>query len=82
MLFSKRAVLPEQSAVKPSGFVVVDIEPTGFAVATDRVYEIGIVTLSPSGAVTDRYETLVRPDSSLSPRLGRALEHAPSFALA
>jgi DNA polymerase III epsilon subunit-like protein/tetratricopeptide (TPR) repeat protein len=80
MLFSKRAVLPEQSAVKPSGFVVVDIEPTGFAVATDRVYEIGIVTLSPSGAVTDRYETLVRPDSSLSPRLGRALEHAPSFA--
>jgi DNA polymerase III epsilon subunit-like protein/tetratricopeptide (TPR) repeat protein len=80
MLFPRRAARHDQSAVKPSAFVVVDIEPTGFVVATDRVYEIGIVTLSPSGAVTDRYETLIRPDSNLSPRLSRALEHAPSFA--
>ena len=49
-------------------------------VATDRVYEIGIVTLSASGSVIDRYETLVQPDSDLSPRLRRALERAPSFA--
>lgn len=80
MLFPRRAARHGQSAVKPSAFVVVDIEPTGFVVATDRVYEIGIVTLSISGAVTDRYQTLIRPDSNLSPRLSPALEHAPSFA--
>jgi len=80
MLFRRRPVLPEQSTAEPRGFVVVDIEPTGFLVPTDRIYEIGIVSLSPSGAVTDRYQTLVRPDCSLSSRLSSALEHAPSFA--
>lgn len=80
MFGRRRTPSSKPSALEAARFVVVDIEPTGFVASTDRVYEIGIVTLSGSGDVTDRYETLVRPDSSVSPRLSRALEHAPSFA--
>ena len=80
MPFRRHASSSERSPVEPTRFVVVDVEPTGFVVAKDRIYEIGIVTLARSGALIDRYETLVRPDCSLSPRLDRALERAPSFA--
>jgi DNA polymerase III epsilon subunit-like protein/tetratricopeptide (TPR) repeat protein len=61
-------------------FVTIDTETTGFQVATDRIYEIGIVTIDRSGDVLDRYETLIRPTGvELSKRLSPALQDAPSF---
>lgn len=60
--------------------VVVDVETTGFVKATDRVYEVGIVTFDGAGTVVDRFETLVRPDGPLSERLAGPLADAPSFA--
>jgi len=59
--------------------VVVDVETTGIVKATDRVYEIGIVTFDSAGSVVDRFETLVRPDCALSARLEGPLSAAPSF---
>lgn len=62
-------------------YAVIDLETTGFEVAIDRIYEIGIVVLDGGGDVLESYETLVRPDGdvALSKRIGPAVEDAPTF---
>jgi len=48
------------------GFAVIDFETTGFlANKHDRVIEIGVVHVSPTGAITGQWETLVNPNRDL-----------------
>lgn len=65
-------------------FAVIDLETTGF-VNRDRVLEIGVVQLDPTGAVEGRWRTLVQPDraidnSSVHGVTPSDLVDAPSFA--
>jgi DNA polymerase-3 subunit epsilon len=47
-------------------FVVVDVETTG-VYNSDRVVEIGAVTLSPRGEVVDEWDTLINPERDVGP---------------
>src|SRR5687767_7263481 len=50
------------------GFAVVDVETTGFSPARgDRMVEIAIVHLSPSGEVEGLWETLLNPMRDVGP---------------
>ena len=62
-------------------FAVVDVETTGIDASRDRIVEVAVLTCDPAGRVSDRYETLVRPD--LMPLIGpraEMLAEAPTFA--
>lgn len=50
-------------------FAVVDVETTGlFTSMHDRVAEIAVVRVDSSGAIVDRWETLVNPQRDLGPQ--------------
>lgn len=60
-------------------FVVVDVETTGLQPRTERIIEIAIALMDPSGWVIDEWASLIRPDDrELTGRL-TALEDAPVF---
>jgi DNA polymerase-3 subunit epsilon len=67
------------------GYAVIDFETTGLWPARhDRVIEVGIVQVSPSGEIEGEYETVVNPGRDLGPthihRLrGSDVADAPSF---
>lgn len=49
-------------------FSVVDLETTGFAAhMADRVIEVAVVSVDPSGTVTDTWHSLVNPDRDPGP---------------
>ena len=49
------------------GYAVVDIETTGFSYKHGhRIVEIGVVELSPEGAVQDSWETLINPQRHIA----------------
>jgi DNA polymerase-3 subunit epsilon len=63
--------------------VVVDTETTG-VYPSDRVIEVAAITLTPSGQVVDRWETLIQPQRDVGPthihRISPSmLTHAPTF---
>lgn len=67
-----------------AGFAVLDFETTGFA-ANDRVVEVGLVLLSPEGAVEDEWSTLLNPGRDVGPTgvhgiTARDVVGAPDFA--
>jgi DNA polymerase III epsilon subunit family exonuclease len=45
----------------PTGFVVVDVETTGFSPDDDRIVEVGIVTLDGEGDEVDSFSSLIDP---------------------
>lgn len=47
-------------------FVVIDVETTG-VLNSDRIVEVGVVTLSPNGTVVDEWDTLVNPERDVGP---------------
>ena len=51
-----------------SGFVVFDIETTGFGAERDRIIEIGAVKVE-NGKITDKYSTFVNPKVPIPPRI-------------
>lgn len=60
---------------------VIDVETTGLNWSLhDRVCEIGIVLLSPSGEILDIYETLVNPERDLGPTHIHGLDAAECLA--
>jgi DNA polymerase III epsilon subunit-like protein len=62
-------------------FAVIDVETTGIDASCHRVIEVAVLTCDWTGAVLDRFESLVRPDD-LAPVGQRAemLAGAPTFA--
>jgi DNA polymerase-3 subunit epsilon len=74
------------SAVAGVGFAVVDLETTGlYAGGTDRVVELGVVLLDPTGAPQDQWSTLVNPGRGVGPTdrhliSAREVLEAPTFA--
>ncbi|GBD23968.1 DNA polymerase III PolC-type [bacterium HR29] len=76
--------LPVIRAKLPAPVVVVDLETTGFFPRRDRVVEVALVTLDPTGKVEERFDTLVNPRRDPGPvrRHGirpRDLVDAPEF---
>lgn len=67
------------------GFAVIDLETTGlFPAKHDRIVEIGIVLVSPSGEIESRHETLVNPERDMGPQhihgiSAAAASQAPTF---
>ena len=54
------------------GYAVIDFETTGLWPARhDRVIEVGIVQVSPSGEIEGEYETVVNPGRDLGPTQDR-----------
>lgn len=67
-----------------AGFAVVDVETTGVR-KSDRVIEIGVVTLNHHFRVVDEYETLIDPGRDIGPThihgiTPSMVSMAPSFA--
>jgi len=68
-----------------SGYAVVDLETTGIHPGRhERIAEVAVVHVSPSGVITGTWETLVNPGRDLGPQRIhgiRAAEilHAPTF---
>lgn len=68
------------------GYAVVDVETTGLRPSwSDRVIEIGVVHLDPSGRVTGEWATLINPERDLGPQHVHRIEaadlrYAPNFA--
>lgn len=69
-----------------NGYAVIDFETTGFSPAHGhRIIEIGLVHVSPTGAIERTFETLLHPNRDLGPVhvhqiRGRDVENAPTFA--
>lgn len=67
------------------GFAVIDLETTGlFPAKHDRIVEIGIVLVSPTGEIESRHETLVNPERDMGPQRihgisAAAASRAPTF---
>ena len=49
------------------GFAVVDLETTGFSPLQERIVEVAVVVLDPSGAELDAFCTLVDPERDPGP---------------
>ncbi len=67
-----------------AGFAVVDVETTGFSAAFDRVVELAVVLLDPTGAETGAFSTLLDPGRPPGPThvhgiTAAMLEGAPTF---
>ncbi|MFC4585714.1 exonuclease domain-containing protein [Sphaerisporangium corydalis] len=73
-------------ANEPVGYAVLDLETTGLRPSWhDRIVEVGIVHLDPSGEPTGEWGTLVNPERDLGPRHIHGIDaadirHAPRFA--
>lgn len=69
-----------------NGYAVIDFETTGFSPAQGhRIIEIGLVHVSPSGAIERTFETLLHPGRDLGPVhihqiRGHDVADAPTFA--
>ncbi|MFC0863643.1 exonuclease domain-containing protein [Sphaerimonospora cavernae] len=69
----------------PLGYAVIDVETTGLAPRrNDRVIEIGVVHLTPTGEVTGEWATLLNPERDLGPQhihgiRAADVRHAPTF---
>lgn len=66
-------------------FAVVDVETTGLRPPSDRVVEIAVIRMRPSGEVVDTFETLVNPDrdvgsTSIHGITAEMVAYAPSFS--
>lgn len=73
----------QQTAI--GGFAVVDLETTGLYPTKDRIVEVGVVHMSPDGAVTERLATLVNPQRDVGATrihglTAKDLADAPTFA--
>jgi DNA polymerase-3 subunit epsilon len=68
-----------------SGYVVVDLETTGFSPAMqDRVVEIGCVLVDEDGAIQEHWSTLINPERDMRATLVHGItaadvEVAPTF---
>lgn len=69
----------------PAMLAFVDVETSGLSVTRDRIIEIGIVRVE-NGKIVDTYQTLINPQTYLSPEIERitgisksSLEDAPIF---
>jgi DNA polymerase-3 subunit epsilon len=68
------------------GFAVIDFETTGlFPGGHDRVVEVAIVHVDPSGAIEGRWDTLINPGRDLGPQHVHRIQaaeilDAPTFA--
>ena len=49
-----------------AGLAVVDVETTGLNPATDRIIEIGVVTLDERGNVEGEWTSLINPECPVS----------------
>lgn len=71
--------------MKAAGFAVFDLETTGlFPGRNDRIVEIAVVQLDPTGAVTGRWQSIIHPDRDLGPThihglRGADMDNAPRF---
>ena len=67
-------------------FAVIDVETTGlFASRADRIVEVAVVTMTPTGEVVDDWTTLVDPGRDIGPTsihglTARHVDGAPVFA--
>ncbi|MBO3748995.1 hypothetical protein J5X84_23195 [Streptosporangiaceae bacterium NEAU-GS5] len=67
------------------GYAVIDFETTGLRPSwRDRVIEIGVVLVDPSGQITGEWNTLVNPGRDLGPQRIHGISaadvrHAPTF---
>ena len=69
----------------PPGFAVVDVETTGFSPEQERIVEVAVVILSPTGEEVDTFCTLVDPGRDPGPTHVHGISEemlvgAPSFA--
>ncbi|GAA3828177.1 hypothetical protein GCM10022226_56200 [Sphaerisporangium flaviroseum] len=68
-----------------TGYAVIDVETTGLRPSWhDRIVEVGIVHVDPTGAVTGEWNTLVNPERDLGPQhihgiSAGDIRHAPTF---
>ncbi len=67
------------------GFAVIDVETTGFSPEDDRIVEVGVVVLDPTGRETGAFCTLVDPGCGPGPThihgiTAEMLAGAPTFA--
>jgi DNA polymerase-3 subunit epsilon len=67
-----------------TGFAVVDLETTGFSPQLERVVEVAVVVLDPTGHEVDAFCTLVDPERDPGPThihgiTSEMLEGAPTF---
>jgi DNA polymerase-3 subunit epsilon len=56
-------------------FAVVDVETSGLSLRRDRVLQVGVVVLDGTGAIVDRWASLVRPRRRLFHRVGPTRLH-------
>lgn len=54
------------SVIRP-GFAVIDVETTGFSAARDRIVEVAVVVVDPSGRETDAFCTVLDPGCDPGP---------------
>ena len=54
------------------GFAVIDVETTGFSPEDDRIVEVGVVVLDPTGRETGAFCTLVDPGWGPGPPISTA----------
>src|SRR6266536_870034 len=58
---------PMATAQPLRGFAALDLETTGLSPRSDRVIEVAVVCLNPSGAVVSEFCTLVNPQRDIGP---------------
>lgn len=68
-----------------AGFAVVDVETTGLNPATDRIIEIGVVTLDERGNLEGEWTSLINPERPVSAQFVHGITDddvatAPTFA--
>jgi DNA polymerase III epsilon subunit family exonuclease len=69
------------TAIDECTFAVVDVETTGIDANHHRIVEIAVLTCDWTGAVVERFETLVHPDDAgLTGARADMLAEAPAFA--
>ncbi|MEZ6009760.1 MAG: exonuclease domain-containing protein [Planctomycetota bacterium] len=62
------------------GYAVIDVETTGFhAFGPDRVVEVAVVQVDPSGRITGEFDTLVNPERDVGPTHVHGLSAADVF---
>lgn len=75
----------EGTEEREPGFAVVDVETTGFSPECERIVEVAVVTLAPSGEEVGAFCTLIDPGCDPGPThvhgiSAEMLDGAPTFA--